>query len=246
MDDMRLSTDFSVPPAPQFHMHTITLEKETMEKRLVNTLAMDGNPLVRYIRIQQCIVHPQLYYDSIASKTIWNGDASKWESFRTILHSSDEPTIVFCQFRKEMDMVQREARIHKHKDKETMVFRISGGRGKGNNNHATVSLAREAVAAGKHVVVVIQIATGGCGINMQFCTRIMFLSKHWNPAIVHQAVGRAVRIGQTQQVHVHMWNVQDGGEEIDTHIEETHRQKILAAQTMCKSLYAGFGLTSGA
>lgn len=52
-------------------------------------------------------------------------------------------------------------------------------------------------------------------MNLQFCTRILFLSKHWNPAVVHQAVGRAVRIGQTQVVSVHFFQISDCHDDAD-------------------------------
>jgi SNF2 family DNA or RNA helicase len=91
------------------------------------------------------------------------------------------------------------------------------------------------------VVIVVQIVSGGVGLNLQFCKRILFLSQHWNPAVVHQAVGRAVRIGQRAVVEVHTFRlVDDVMDNIDRKMVETHQRKIDDAKDLCSSLYEGY------
>jgi SNF2 family DNA or RNA helicase len=41
------------------------------------------------------------------------------------------------------------------------------------------------------------------GLNLQEFDRIIFTGPWWTQAIIEQGIGRAVRIGQTQQVVVH-------------------------------------------
>jgi len=104
-----------------------------------------------------------------------------------------------------------------------------------------VSGGREAAAAGEPVVFVVQIVAGGAGLNLQFCSRILFLSQHWNPAVVHQAVGRAVRIGQRAVVEVHMFRVVDDVmDNLDRRMLQVHLRKITGAQEICGTLYEGF------
>ena len=99
--------------------------------------------------------------------------------------------------------------------------------------------------AGKAVVMVVQIVSGGAGLNLQFCRRILFLSQHWNPAVVHQAVGRAVRIGQSHVVDIHFFSIVDEvAENLDQRMGELHGCKIGAAREVCGSLYDGFPFVS--
>jgi SNF2 family DNA or RNA helicase len=52
-------------------------------------------------------------------------------------------------------------------------------------------------------VILMQIKAGGVGINLQECDRIIFCSPWWTQAAIEQGIGRAVRIGQKNQVVVH-------------------------------------------
>jgi hypothetical protein len=61
------------------------------------------------------------------------------------------------------------------------------------------------------VAFVVQWVAGGAGLNLQFCTRVILYTQHWNPAVIQQAIGRAHRIGQTEQVRVYslVFNFED-------------------------------------
>jgi len=52
-------------------------------------------------------------------------------------------------------------------------------------------------------VLLLQIQSGGVGLNLQEFDRIIFSSPWWTKALMDQAIGRAVRIGQLKQVIVH-------------------------------------------
>jgi SNF2 family DNA or RNA helicase len=255
MEELRKGSSIDLPPAPVFLTHPIIM-KETVEKETFQTLcnkftdSVDSRvvstfiTLERYLRLQQFIVHPQIYTEAMQQKYKgayclgdWKGDASKWETFCSVLNESREPTIVFCQFRREMEMVEKVCG-------DAVVFRICGGLGAESIGDA-VCKARDAVMSGKRVVIIVQIVSGGCGLNLQFCTRILFLSKHWNPAVVHQAVGRAVRIGQISVVQIHSFVIQDQLEDrnLDQMMLELHLNKISVAKSICMSLYDGFHVT---
>jgi hypothetical protein len=149
--------------------------------------------------------------------------------------AAGEGTIVFCNFRAEMDRVEETA-----KATGAAVFCIRGGMGVEKVGGA-VNGAREAAGEGKAVVVVVQIVSGGAGLNLQFCRRVLFLSQHWNPAVVHQAVGRAVRIGQSAVVEVHLFRIVDDVlDNLDRRMVQVHRGKIDRAQEICETLYEGF------
>jgi hypothetical protein len=106
-----------------------------------------------------------------------------------------------------------------------------------------IAVAEAKAAAGREepVVVVVQIVAGGAGINLQFCRRILFLSMHWNPAVVHQAIGRAVRIGQRHIVDIHVYRVTDDVlDNLDSRMVVAHTGKIAAAKEVCSSLFSGY------
>ena len=103
--------------------------------------------------------------------------------------------------------------------------------------------ARAAAEEGKPVVIAVQIVAGGAGLNLQFCRRVLFLSQHWNPAVVHQAVGRAVRIGQSAVVDIHLFRIVDDVlDNLDKRMVEIHLGKIAGARRICDSLYEGFSV----
>ena len=199
--------------------HALTLPERSLEARVFKSIQTIGEDpskvLVRIIREQQFLVHPQIYFDSV-SPVRWRGSSTKFTAFTQVLAQSNEPTIVFCQFRAEIEMVR--AHI------------VSVGK------RSVVIASSQDVPAeiGQGDVLIVQIVAGGCGLNLQACTRILFLSMHWNPAVVHQAIGRAVRIGQKSQVTVHFFRLAGT---IDDRVEDLHLIKIEAAQVVCPSFY---------
>jgi SNF2 family DNA or RNA helicase len=265
----------SVPPEPTFIRHGLSIPEGTEEGKLFRTLTdrldtlMDTRHvsallvLELYMRIQQFLVHPQLYIDSMRSKLKgayhtpdWTGTATKFQAFTKVLQESDEPTIVFCNFRAEMDRVRDHAISQGWK-----VWSIRGGMGseaigqavqeaKNLKNHNDDLLKRglkggSAPLQGRgrpcSPLIIVQIVAGGAGLNLQFCSRILFLSQHWNPAVVHQACGRAVRIGQNSSVHIHFFSIDDPvALNLDARMAQLHSTKISDAKSICSTLFIGF------
>lgn len=248
----------SLPPPPRFVAHNLSVPADGAEERLFRALcdrleaALENKhvksfiKLELYLRIQQLLVHPQIYIDAMRDKfgpgyrrPDWTGSATKWESFHGELLravADRAPVIVFCNFRNEMDRVAAAAL-----EAGASVWSVRGGMST-DAVGAAVTDARAAAVAGKEaVVVIVQIVAGGAGLNLQFCKRILFLSQHWNPAVVHQAVGRAVRIGQSDVVEIHMFRIVDDlMDNLDRRMVEVHVGKIAAARSICDTLYAGF------
>lgn len=259
MAELRGTID-TLPPAPRFICRDLSIVRGSEEDRLFRSLcdqledviddrevsALDK--LALYLRIQQFLVHPQIYVQAMRDRLRgayprpdWKGSATKWSAFSRDLAEgvkAKEGTIVFCQFRAEMDKVVRLA-----ERMGAAVWSVRGGMG----NEAVGVAVREAKEAatsgegGKGVVVVVQIVAGGAGLNLQFCRRVLFLSQHWNPAVVHQAVGRAVRIGQRGVVDVVMYRCADDVmDNLDRLMVDRHLAKIEVARDICSSLYEGW------
>ena len=179
-----------------------------------------------YLRIRQFLAHPDIYVQSMKRKfgrdlykrTSWEGTASKLSAFEKLLaEAPKEPTIVFATFKGEMDMAETALRVAGYK-----VYSVRGGMNDAAREEATVQSKVEA-EAGVPVAIVVQIVAGGAGLNLQHCSRIIFLSSHWNPAVVDQAIARAYRMGQTKVVHVHHLLIADSAEKnIDRLMAFTH------------------------
>jgi SNF2 family DNA or RNA helicase len=204
------------------------------------------------MRIQQFVVHPQIYIEAMRAKfkgayprPDWTGTTTKFSAFTEVLSASEEPTIVFCNFRAEMDMVRDHALGLSRK-----VWSIRGGMGSEAIGLAVKEakalqsqnedLIKKGLKGGSAPLIIVQIVAGGAGINLQFCTRILFLSQHWNPAVVHQACGRAVRIGQSKSVSIHFFSVDDSvSSNIDRRMLELHLGKVSVSRAICHSFFQG-------
>jgi SNF2 family DNA or RNA helicase len=291
MEELRCAGVAELPAAPVFVVRDLSIPDSVVAKgtdsefqyfhRLCDQLddVLDNrevSALVKlelYMRIQQFLVHPQLYIEgrrtamgtafprgfhghpADAERGVrtsqlaggarpgrgdWTGGATKW---RACVEEDlaegirfGEGSIVFCQFRREMDMVAAAA-----ERMGAAVWSVRGGMSVADIG-AAVEGGRAAVAEGRPVVMVVQIVAGGVGLNLQFCRRVLFLSQHWNPAVVHQAVGRAVRIGQRETVRVFMYRiVDDVMDNLDLRMSEVHAGKIGVARELCPSFYQGFG-----
>jgi SNF2 family DNA or RNA helicase len=66
-----------------------------------------------------------------------------------------------------------------------------------------IATSKEPLYGKQQEVLLVQLLSGGVGLNLQHFDRIVFMGPWWTAAIMDQAIGRAVRIGQTKQVIVH-------------------------------------------
>ena len=56
---------------------------------------------------------------------------------------------------------------------------------------------------GKQDILLVQLQSGGTGLNLQHFDKIIMTGPWWTKALMEQAVGRAVRIGQKKVVTVY-------------------------------------------
>ena len=110
--------------------------------------------------------------------------------FRMIDGHPDEKTLVFCQFRGEMNYIQSQMKCP--------VFRIDGSVPKEERDNQIEGFKKAPSGA----VFIMQIRCGGQGLNLQEATRVYITGPSWNPATELQAIGRAHRTGQTKPVYV--------------------------------------------
>ena len=182
-----------------------------------------------FLRTRQVMIWPQLYIDGMAKKEdeppeAWTGRSKKMETlFQLVKSHPDEKSLVFCQFMEEMNYIE-----------ETLtscgstVFRIDG-----SVDQATRVKRLEDFKKSKEkgCVFVIQIKSGGQGLNLQEATRVYITSPSWNPATELQAIARSHRTGQTSKVVVRKL-VYAGTEELPS-IEESMMELQEAKSVVC-------------
>ena len=127
--------------------------------------------------------------------------------------------IVFCQFHDEMKM------LNEYLSESPAVWRIQqyhGGLTQKEKDEVIEQSHNEIEEYGKNDVLLIQLHSGGVGLNLQHFTQVVFMSPWWTSALMDQAIGRAVRIGQTEQVEVTLFVLK---EEDSLNIDEKMLEK---------------------
>lgn len=243
VSDVR-ATVAAMPIAKPTHvLHTVKMPEGGEEAKVFDSLvgrfehaievgAKGTIILELYLRIRQFIAHPAIYVDAMKRKyrstyarTGWTSTASKADAFDHFLTvAPQEPTIVFGTFREELEVAAATLERRGYK-----TWMIRGGMSDARRAAATEE-SRAAAAVGDAVAIVVQIVAGGAGLNLQHCNRVVFLSSHWNPAVVDQAIARAYRMGQTKPVTVyHLLLADDAEKNIDRYMAGLHGVKRSAA-----------------
>jgi SNF2 family DNA or RNA helicase len=211
-DLAKISERLRLPPC---HFENVELDMLPDEKALYECVFMEAQDTIRdafrevqslnsknmvilecLLRARQCMIWPQMYLNGIASKnettpTKWEGRSNKMETlFRMIGEHPTEKSLVFCQFKGEMNYIQSQL--------DCPVYRIDGSVPKEERVKQINRFKNESSGA----VFIIQIKSGGQGLNLQEATRVYIMAPAWNPATELQAIARSHRTGQTQAVYV--------------------------------------------
>jgi len=177
-------------------------------KHIENDLTNEKFVLIT--RLRQLSLHPQVYIAGMKRRSVlgypredWVEPSTKFVALRKKLEKSPAAKwIVFCQFHDEMEILQAYLMT------SPAVFKVSQYHG-----GMTDSQKQEVLSGTKgdlpqtekrHEILLLQLQSGGVGLNLQHFTKIVFMSPWWTAALMDQAVGRAVRIGQKEIVEVTM------------------------------------------
>jgi SNF2 family DNA or RNA helicase len=169
-----------------------------------------------FLRTRQAMIWPQLYINGIAKKdgeipVPWEGRSKKMETlFASIASHPTEKSLVFCQFMEEMNHIENTLL-----EQGRTVFRIDGSVDQNVRVERLESFRKFSGAC----VFIIQIKSGGQGLNLQEATRVYITAPSWNPATELQAIARSHRTGQVNKVVVRKL-VYAGTEEVPS-IEES-------------------------
>jgi SNF2 family DNA or RNA helicase len=211
-DLAKINDRLTLPPC---HFENVELDMFPEEKALYECVFLEAQGIIQeafrhaqslnsknmvilecLLRARQCMIWPQMYLNGIAAQNeskpeVWKGRSNKMETlFRLLKEHPTEKSLVFCQFRGEMNYIQSQL--------DCPVFRIDGSVSRDERVRQIEGFKRVEGGA----VFIIQIKSGGQGLNLQEATRVYITAPAWNPATELQAIGRSHRTGQTQTVHV--------------------------------------------
>lgn len=210
------------------HLYCKVYHEEQRRIKTSEAISM-ANMLEHLLRVRQLCIHPQLFFDGVAAKlqtekTHWPFQATKVVELMRCLHSIpfEDKSIVFCQFVKEMDLYAERLKQDGYK-----YCRIDGSMTMADRQTSVELFTNDSSAR----VFLIQINTGGQGINLQAANHVFIMSPNWNPASEYQAIGRAYRTGQTKTVYVTRFCITSGDAE-NPFVEE----KIIELQARKKKI----------
>jgi SNF2 family DNA or RNA helicase len=105
---------------------------------------------------------------------------------------------------------------------------------------AVIEATHEPLLHGEAEVLLIQLQSGGVGLNLQHFDRIIFSGPWWTSALMEQAVGRAVRIGQKYVVKVYHIHLK---EEATLNIDKYMAEKAAEKGQLCREVLASANTT---
>jgi len=163
--------------------------------------------LALLLRLRQLSIHPNVYIQMKRKNNIhmklYEGTSAKFEMIVQLLNAecnAPHKWILFCHFHEEMIML---------KDLLSTIdfirhIGIYSGKLSGEERNALLKTLKQPLNDDKTAdVLIIQLQSGGVGLNLQEFDRIIFSGPWWTQSMMNQAIGRAVRIGQQNQVYVH-------------------------------------------
>jgi SNF2 family DNA or RNA helicase len=182
------------------------------------------------MRLRQISLHPQIYISARKkqfgrdySRPDWIDGSTKFNRIRDLIEGEKENQkwIIFCHFHEEMELLSEYLSLS---DRIGLVQKYSGDMT--HQEREEVLAKTHSHNMGKQEVLLVQLQSGGTGLNLQHFSRIIFSGPWWTSALMDQAVGRAVRIGQKKKVVVHhMILREEEGLNIDKMMNEKAKQK---------------------
>lgn len=205
------------------------IQEDSIKEFLAKEEEMEGNIhmflLEILLRLRQASVHPMIAIDSLkkkfpdenwSDKYNFQGISTKILACISKIKEMTGLSLVFCHFRQEMELMKYYLSL---KGIKSEIF--DGTMNIKQRNHVLEQYSKEnaqkkyKLVNGKIVqkpfdkptVLLIQIKAGGVGLNLQQFQNIFIMSPDWNPCNEIQAIARAHRIGQTEDVSVNKFTL---------------------------------------
>lgn len=253
MDDIR-DTVKGLPNAAIIKKHHIEFDSEK-EAEFYNgiqggivkkwkALLEDGNLTAQHrfqllMRLRQISLHPQVYIAARKkfyrgySRQDWLGPSTKFSYLQRLIKAECDTShrwLIFCHFHTEMELLQAHLSMLPH----VRRVQIYSGELTESMRTQVVEASKEPLKNDQHEILLCQLQSGGVGLNLQHFDRVCFMGPWWTAALMDQAVGRAVRIGQTEQVYVHhiILKAEESAEET-VNIDHVMLDKVEMKRLLC-------------
>jgi SNF2 family DNA or RNA helicase len=186
------------------------LEAKWRSAQALNGRAYQLQKFAMLLRLRQVSVNPQIYIRARQKELFgWTGPefhlpSRKFDEIACLLRQGYEDGeanrwIIFCQFHDEMVLLSEFLKAFPFVGS---VLQYHGGMG-GNERQDAIEQSKVLSTGGLQDVFLVQLQAGGTGLNLQHYNRIIFTSPWWTSALLEQAKGRAIRIGQKDVVKVY-------------------------------------------
>ena len=96
----------------------------------------------------------------------------------------------------------------------------------------------------QHTIMLVQIQCGGTGLNLQHMSRVIFTTPWWTAALMDQAAGRVLRIGQKNQVVIHHIHLREE-DSMSLNIDDYINEKVEIKRGLCMDLLSAANHTLG-
>ncbi|KAL4885939.1 SNF2 family N-terminal domain-containing protein [Aspergillus karnatakaensis] len=148
------------------------------------------------------------------------GYSSKMETLVADVKDDLDTTksIIFSCWTRTLDLIAK----HLRRDDVQIPFRRIDGKTPPAERQR---LLDEFDSTGRVPVLIMTTGTGAFGLNLQSVNRVFIVEPQWNPSVESQAVARAIRLGQKQQVSVTRYHVENSIEE-DMCLQQFHKLEI--------------------
>ena len=226
LDQCEAPAGLTMPPPPEITTKLLEFTSKdeeliyngicnNLERQWRNAQASSGRAaalakLSILLRLRQISVNPQIYINARDKEEDgWNGprfdcSSRKFDEISHLLRDSFEANeshrwIIFCQFHDEISMLSDFLKAFPFVGN---VLQYHGGMSLKERN-LELEASKEVSDGARQDVILIQLQAGGTGLNLQHYDRVIFTSPWWTAALLDQALGRAVRIGQKNVVKVY-------------------------------------------
>lgn len=193
-----------------------------------------------FLRLRQISLHPQVYIDAKRKlagaigydRPDWTASSTKFDEIKRMIGAdTGRKWILFCHFHTEMELLKTALEAEPW---ARNVWSYSGLLNHGERSEI-LKATHEPLAAdsGKADILLIQLQSGGVGLNLQHFSRIIFSGPWWTAALMEQAIGRAVRIGQQEVVRVYHLKLE---EEAVENIDAIMMEKATGKGDLCRAV----------
>ena len=255
MDQLRTCIpDAPLPPIHETkHLDFLSKEEETFYHAKADIIANQLNKLGNakgaaaalqrlklLMRLRQVSLHPQIYNEarkaqlkSAWTQPDWEGSSTKFEAIRQLVAGAKDSHkwIIFCHFKHEMTMLEQ---MLKAESAVEIVQQYNGGLTAAQKEDV-LERTHMPVAEDKQEILLVQLQSGGTGLNLQHFYRIIFSGPWWSQALMQQAVGRAVRIGQKKQVIVYHLHLKAEENDESINIDAVMSAKAAEKGSLCRA-----------